>query len=269
MKSFYVYVYLNPLKEGNYIYGDYKFNMEPFYVGKGKGRQYKRHLNESLEVSSNSDKTNTISEIKKSGDLPIILKIKESLYENDAFILEKELISLIGRKIDGGPLTNILDSGKGRRKLSKETRYSYGNGTRGKTYEEIYGVEKAKKLKESRAKSNRERKISNETKNKISEKLKDYHNNINKEEYWNYGGGKYSSDTLKKMSESKMGKNNPMYGKSMKPIKIRAFNIEKNEDIIFDSKNKARIFFDISIQKLNRAIEKSEQIKGYVLSYNK
>lgn len=47
---------------------------------------------------------------------------------------------------------------------------------------------------------------------------------------------------------------------------ILIVKIVKYEDIIFDSKNKARIFFDISIDKLNRVIENSEQIKGYVLS---
>lgn len=37
LKDFYVYVYLDPRKSGEYIYDDLKFNYEPFYVGKGRG----------------------------------------------------------------------------------------------------------------------------------------------------------------------------------------------------------------------------------------
>ena len=37
MNKFYVYVYLDPRKEGEYNYGGLCFNAEPFYVGKGSG----------------------------------------------------------------------------------------------------------------------------------------------------------------------------------------------------------------------------------------
>ena len=47
---FYVYIYLDPRKRGKYIYEEFKFNYEPFYVGKGKGDQIKSHLNESRKI---------------------------------------------------------------------------------------------------------------------------------------------------------------------------------------------------------------------------
>ena len=34
--KFYVYVYLDPRKPGSFKFGEYEFDYEPFYVGKGK-----------------------------------------------------------------------------------------------------------------------------------------------------------------------------------------------------------------------------------------
>ena len=51
----------------------------------------------------------------------------------------------------------------------KRLNYEKMNNIRGKTYEEIYGKEKAEELKNSRRESNHNRKISDETKKKISE----------------------------------------------------------------------------------------------------
>lgn len=68
---FYVYVYLNPLKPREYKYGSYKFDYEPFYVGKGLGNRYKMHLFE-CKRGENKHKDNTIKSILNSGLKPII-----------------------------------------------------------------------------------------------------------------------------------------------------------------------------------------------------
>src|SRR4030065_1721378 len=105
-KIFYVYCYLNPLKLGRYTYGNYiSFLYEPFYVGKGKGDRWRNHLCPSYK--QNKFKRNIIDKIKKTGQLPIIVKIDNLLSNYDAKVLESYLISIIGRRdLELGPLTN-------------------------------------------------------------------------------------------------------------------------------------------------------------------
>lgn len=112
-KEFYVYVYLNPLSEEKiYNYQEkYKFNYEPFYVGKGKGGRFKDHIKNQ---EGSEEKNLLIKKIIDHKKDPIIIKIKENLEENEAFDLEKELIRVIGRSNLGeGPLVNIQPGGEG------------------------------------------------------------------------------------------------------------------------------------------------------------
>jgi len=110
--QYYVYIYLNPLKEGLYKYGKLNFKYEPFYIGKGINNRYKVHLNNSN--SQNKLKQNTINKIKKNKQAPIIFKLYENLTEYSALRLEKELIKIIGRKeTNTGTLSNMTDGGEG------------------------------------------------------------------------------------------------------------------------------------------------------------
>ena len=124
-KNFYTYIYLDTRKLGKYVYGDYSFDYEPFYVGKGKNEQYMSHLNESIkylnksndfiiEESNNPHKTFKIQKILKDGLKPVILKVEKKLLEHQAFDLEIWLIWAIGRSdLKLGPLTNLTDGGEG------------------------------------------------------------------------------------------------------------------------------------------------------------
>lgn len=113
----YVYIYLDPRKPGEYKYGKYIFGFEPIYVGKGKGWRINDHIN---YVKSNKPRTrnrlkfNKIRKILDSGYEPIAMKIANNLSDSDAYNLERELISLIGRiDLETGPLTNLTDGGEG------------------------------------------------------------------------------------------------------------------------------------------------------------
>jgi len=106
--EFYIYIYLDPRKPGKYKYGSYEFDYEPFYVGKGHGRRLNRISGRSKYFK------NKMNKIKESGLEPIIIKIRENLDEKESFVLESELINLIGRKdLDKGHLINFTDGGEG------------------------------------------------------------------------------------------------------------------------------------------------------------
>jgi hypothetical protein len=113
--KFYVYVYLDPRKPGEFIYDEYKFNYEPFYVGKGKGYRMNKHLSEvKCGIYKKDHKHNKIKKILEMGLFPIILKIKKNLSENNALKIEKNVIKLIGRSDNKlGPLANTTDGGDG------------------------------------------------------------------------------------------------------------------------------------------------------------
>jgi len=166
--QFYVYVYLNPLKQGKFTYMEngfgIDFDYEPFYIGKGKDYRLFSHLYESFDLKNFNYKVNTIRYIWKKEEEPIIYKIYDNLNEKNSHELEKVLIKIIGREDKNlGSLLNLTDGGDGTANPSNETRKKLGNSTRGKTYEEIHGIEKAKELKKERSFSSKGRIRSPET----------------------------------------------------------------------------------------------------------
>lgn len=114
---FFIYIYLDPRKPGDYNYGEYHFDHEPFYGGKGKGKQIDYHLNQAKRENSKDPNVFKIGKIRhmlEEGLEPIRYKIKENLLEQEALELEKLLIATIGRYDLGlGPLTNLTGGGEG------------------------------------------------------------------------------------------------------------------------------------------------------------
>lgn len=125
-KAFYTYLWL---REDGTVY----------YVGKGLGnRAYLKHRFGVMKPPTND-------------------RIVVQHFENEAgaFEAEKFLISLYGRKDLGtGCLVNLSDGGEGPTGCvwSKESRASTSRRFGNKTYEELYGPEKAKELREKRSK---------------------------------------------------------------------------------------------------------------------
>lgn len=122
MTDYYVYLYLRP-------------DMTPYYVGKGRrNRAYSK-----------------VRIVSVPSDLSRIKFIKTGLSESDAYMWEWFWVQEFGRKDTGtGCLRNLSDGGDG----SAAGRISE---RRGKTYEEIFGAEKAAILRRARAKQNQER----------------------------------------------------------------------------------------------------------------
>ena len=87
-----MYVYLDPRKPGNFNYGEFYFDFEPFYVGKGSKEEYLLHLRIAKNNDRRSYKVNKIRKIQSLGLEPKIIKYKENLTEEEAFDLEKKLI---------------------------------------------------------------------------------------------------------------------------------------------------------------------------------
>lgn len=113
-KDYYVYIYLNQLKEGVWSFKDHIFEYQPFYVGKGKKKREKSHLYPS-SLRKKSYKNNTIKKVlKETGEEPIHFRIYENLTNEEAIKLEAELIEHFGRVDAGtGILTNLTDGGEG------------------------------------------------------------------------------------------------------------------------------------------------------------
>lgn len=127
---FYVYVYLDPRKFGRYVYSEYEFEYEPFYVGMGHGCRKDRHLKNAFNNHMNSKVKKIQSEV---GHLPFVILYKENIFQKDAFELEMRMIKSIGRSdLKLGPLCNHTDGGDGMRNPSTETRYKISSSQLGR-----------------------------------------------------------------------------------------------------------------------------------------
>jgi hypothetical protein len=120
MNDFYVYIYLDPRKNGmfNYPQIDKLFEFEPFYIGKGRGNRINMGIKESKK---DYYKNRKIRSMIKDGYFPIALKIFKNLTEKESLEKEIYLIKVIGRMdLSLGPLCNLTDGGEGTTNITPE-----------------------------------------------------------------------------------------------------------------------------------------------------
>lgn len=118
--TFSVYAILDPRKPGIFHYNEceHTFDYEPFYIGRGGGKCYKRkyrHLSEKMygREGNNLIKINKIKSIRNDGYEPIFIVIHSELSLEESCEMEIRYIKNIGKYIDGsGILTNVSDGGE-------------------------------------------------------------------------------------------------------------------------------------------------------------
>ena len=102
--KYYVYVYQDPKKPGMFSYGEFQFDFEPLYAGKGQG---KRAFCLSKRKFYIHYKLNGMEKV-------LVTIFGGTLTEKQAFMLEEKLIELVGRRhLKTGPLVNLTKGGEG------------------------------------------------------------------------------------------------------------------------------------------------------------
>lgn len=258
----YIYVYLDSRKKGSYSYGEYHFEYEPFYVGKGIGDRYLSHL--KIANGSRKGKNNLIvtkiKSILNDGFEPIIIKIIEYLTKEDYDIYEKAIIKEIGKSCDDlGPLLNIMDGGDGGITWVGE------HHNKGKKLEEIVGEEKSTELKKKLSEQASKRigelnpnfgntgelnpifgiKRSEETVNKIREKTLDQFSNYSKDEI---------DFMVKRMNDARINKPIELKKEWYKNIS-NSLKVKNERGELFSEEHRQKLK-DTNYKKLNKGSDK-------------
>jgi len=267
---YYVYIYLDPLRKGKYIFDNLQFDYEPFYVGRGKNSRYLVHLQRS-KLNYNSKKNLRIKSIIENNEYPIINLYLTGLTYKDSLNIERDIISKIGRnKFNEGPLTNITTGGQGVSgiKMSEESIIKMKNtcikrGVYDKLSEKMKGELNTmygdKWHRTEKGKKSFHEKMSGVSpwKNKSEKEIKNIHDKISE----TLSGYEWSEENKNKRS---VGMKKVWKNKKNKQIskKITIFNIKENKTIEFESMNKASKFLGISNWTLKNRYEKNKIVNN-------
>ena len=284
--EYYIYVYLNPLKPGNYVYKKFEFDYEPFYIGLGKKKRIDQHIISARIKEKNklykTLKDNIILKILKNKQKPIRYKLYENITLESAIRLEKYLIKLIGRRdLKIGTLTNLTDGGEGmkgfvyseaqienRREVSKKL-WKDGifndrdiSGEKNGFYNRLHSDKTKEKIKETIGNSRKGEKNANYG-NKWSEEQKQEASKRQKENHSHLLGENNPTkrpDVRKNISISKMGNKNPNAKKWLliSPIK---------EEFIIDGgiKRNLKENFNLTYAMFSRDKNERKTKNGWIL----
>jgi hypothetical protein len=218
MKKYYVYVFLDKSKPGNFEYDDLKFDFEPFYIGKGTGD---RIYTSSLDRES-PFKVNKIKKIQKSGGEIIKIKLYENLENQEALEKEIQTIFRIGRRdLKKGPLVNQTDGGDGRLTSphSEETK---------------------KKISETK----KSQKIIAYSLNPMTNDQREHLKKINQGENNPFYGKHHTEEAKEEHSLRVSGVNHPMWGRKHDDETIQ--KIKKNRNAAVDKEKMIQLSKDIN-----------------------
>jgi hypothetical protein len=273
---YYIYVYLNPLKKTNFIFGDLFFEYEPFYIGRGKNKRYHAHMNNSL-LKKKSEKNDIINEIINNDKKPIIEFLLTGLTYSESDKMEIYYISKIGRIKDGGTLTNLTTGGQGNNGyiMSDESKQkminsNIKNGLYIRLSEKMKGKNNimfgdkwhrtedgkknfSEKMLGRNVMSSKNDDEMNEIYTKISNSLKNY-NWCDEEKEKRRNGMKKVWENIKNNNEKRIKE-------------VILLNILTGEEILFTSKNKASKYLGISVWTLNNRYTKNI-IKNHIKIQN-
>lgn len=252
--EFYVYALLDPTKPGAYKYGKWKFDFEPFYIGKGKSQRLNDHT--SL-CTHNPFKARKIAKIERSGAEIICINKKSKLTEKQALDLEINLIEKIGRRdMKLGPLINLTDGGEGLTNPSKLTREKIGKASIGR--QAFLGKTHTDEAKRKIGLASTGRIFSDKTRKKMSLNMKGDRNP--------FFGKQHTEQTRERISEAKMGTVSWNAGIPMRESSKKKLSEAKSKSCIaggkkFPSMQEAANALGIHYDTLRRRIKAG--LKGY------
>lgn len=238
--KYYIYIYFDPTRDN-----------EPFYVGKGNGNRALTHLYRK----DNHPVTNRIKHIRNLNSEPVV-EVLECESEDDAFSLERDLVTTIGRRgTNTGSLLNLTDGGEG------TSGYVWTDEAKVTLRLAMIGRSLTEEHKQNIRNSNLGLKRSEETKQKMRKPKSEEHRQKLSEVQAGSVRGPLSEETKAKISESNRGQKRSEETKAnlSKALKGNQKLIDSQKGKIVSEETRAKISASLSGRKGRVTSEETKQ----------